>query len=680
MIGLGRFSSLGIGLAVSLVDNFTANAARVNNAMRNLATNQRALVQTGNAMQYSGMAATGAMIAMAIPLSRAVKTAAEFQYTMSGVKAATELGTEAMEKMNKKAMELGANTIFSAKQVAEGMYMLSKAGLTGAQVYESIGGVTSLAAATDVSLSMAGDFVAKLKNAFQLPASEIGRVGDILAMATFRSSTDMEHMSAAIKYTMATSAGLGMSLEETTAGIATIASMGMATSMGGTSMENFLRYLTRVLKNRPAPEDAIAMRNLGLSRKDFMTASGGIKDLSTIIESLRDPLSKLGTVDQLNTLITLFGVRGHRGGRALINAGQGGEGYSVRDMQNMLTYESTGYSDRIAKERQNNLYGWMEKMQESFITLGIAIGNALTPMLIIAFKAIRAFNEALATLVSTRLGKWLSTAIVGWVAWKGILGIVSFTLGGIMKLMASGVIAQGSFMWNLVNGFGRLNLSGRLFVGILGKIRRLLMASPLLISLLQGRFNSAGSLTSSVTGRFATLGGLLAQQAMRMIKPLWDTLKAGVTGFMALIARGGAALLGMLGPVGGVIAALVALAGLIWAFVKFFKKDKGPRLSAGDAAYLEEIRRIKAVEKQQTYDPKTGQYRLRTQQELDAMMAEAFAKSYNLLQPQVDLAGNPIKGQSNPTVNFMVGDSVISRDWETQRRLLLLYINSHIQR
>jgi hypothetical protein len=189
MLGLGQYSSLGVGLAVTLIDNFSGNANRINQSMNQMANNAQASQRAAaKAMQQSGAIMMGTSAMLAIPMAKAVDVASKFEYVMSGVKAATEATGTEFKALEKKAIDLGNSSIFSAKEVADAMYELSTAGYGAKETYEAIHGIVSLGATADVPLEQAALLAANIRNAFQIPASQTDRIADLLSMASIKSS------------------------------------------------------------------------------------------------------------------------------------------------------------------------------------------------------------------------------------------------------------------------------------------------------------------------------------------------------------------------------------------------------------------------------------------------------------------------------------------------------------
>lgn len=77
-------------------------------------------------LKVAAAAITGTATALAGVATAAAKTGADFESQMSRVKAISGATGEEFEKLKAQAIELGAETSFSASQAAEGMERLSQ--------------------------------------------------------------------------------------------------------------------------------------------------------------------------------------------------------------------------------------------------------------------------------------------------------------------------------------------------------------------------------------------------------------------------------------------------------------------------------------------------------------------------------------------------------------------------
>lgn len=169
---------------------------------------------------------------------------ASFESRMSGVRAVTQATGQEMAAMEQQAKQLGATTIFSASQAAEGMEFLGRAGFETREILEAMPGLLNLAAAGALDLGRAADIASNIVTGFGLEAKETGRVADVLAAAAANANTNVEQMGEAMKFVAPVAAGLAVSVEETAAAVGILSNAGIQAQMAGTSLRNVLGRLT----------------------------------------------------------------------------------------------------------------------------------------------------------------------------------------------------------------------------------------------------------------------------------------------------------------------------------------------------------------------------------------------------------------------------------------------------
>lgn len=102
----------------------------------------------------SGVAFAG----LGMSVKSAVSTFADFEATMSGVKAVLKPTEEEFKKLTEQAEILGATTKFSALETAEGTEMLARNGLNAQQILGgTLEATLNLAAATGTNIATAAD-------------------------------------------------------------------------------------------------------------------------------------------------------------------------------------------------------------------------------------------------------------------------------------------------------------------------------------------------------------------------------------------------------------------------------------------------------------------------------------------------------------------------------------------
>lgn len=86
-----------------------------------------------------------------------------------------------LEELRDLAIELGAETSFSATEAAEAMENLASAGFKTQEIMDAMPGMLDLAASSGEDLAASADIAASTLRGFGLEASEAGHVADVLA-------------------------------------------------------------------------------------------------------------------------------------------------------------------------------------------------------------------------------------------------------------------------------------------------------------------------------------------------------------------------------------------------------------------------------------------------------------------------------------------------------------------
>ena len=189
-------------------------------------------------LKVAAAAITGTATALAGVATAAAKTGADFESQMSRVKAISGATGEEFEKLKAQAIELGAETSFSASQAAEGMENLAAAGFTTTETMEAMPGLLDLAAASGEDLASSSDIATSALRGFGMEASEAGHVADVLAENANRTNSSVAETGEAMKYVAPLARSAGLSFEETAAAIGIMANAGIQGSQAGTTLRS----------------------------------------------------------------------------------------------------------------------------------------------------------------------------------------------------------------------------------------------------------------------------------------------------------------------------------------------------------------------------------------------------------------------------------------------------------
>lgn len=217
-------------------------------------------------------------------LKYGINIISEFEASMSEVKAITGATGGEFDALKKSALDLGAATKFTAKEVSQLQVAYGRLGFSTEEILGATGATLDLAAATGEDLAKSADVAGSIVRAFNLDASETIRVADVMASSFNKSALGLDNFGEAMKYVAPVAANAGLSLEQTTALLGVLADNGIRGSMAGTSLRKIISDLGQgaapVLSKRLQE-----MAKAGLSSSDAMDEVGRTAYASLLILS-----------------------------------------------------------------------------------------------------------------------------------------------------------------------------------------------------------------------------------------------------------------------------------------------------------------------------------------------------------------------------------------------------------
>lgn len=297
-----------------------------------------------------------------------LKVATDFEKGMSEVKAISGATGKDFDALREKAIELGADTAFSAGEVAEAMTEMAKAGWNSQQIIDGMEGVLAAAAASGEGLATVSTIVADTITGFGLAASDSTKVADLLTQAANSGTIGITDLGESFKYIAPVAGAMGLSVEDVTTAISAMSMAGIKGSQAGTSLRTML---SRMVK----PTDAVeaAMTELGIS---ITNQDGTMKSLDRIVSNLRDSFDGLTESEKAKYAATLAGQEGMSGMLSLLNL--------TEEEYNAIA-ESMGNANGVAAETaavmQDNLQSKIEQLGGSLESLAIKLSDYVIPYL-----------------------------------------------------------------------------------------------------------------------------------------------------------------------------------------------------------------------------------------------------------------------------------------------------------
>jgi TP901 family phage tail tape measure protein len=384
---------------------------------------------------FPGVAVAAA--GMTAALASTVKTAADFEATMSGVKAVMSPAevNQFGSSLEKLALQLGKDTAFSAKEAASGIEELIKGGLSAQDVLGGAAKSTlALAAAGGVALPDAAKIAANALAQFNLQGSDMARVADLIAGAANASAIDVGDFKFSLQAAGAVASTVGFSLDDLAGAIAVMGKAGIAGSDAGTSLK------TMMLNLQPSTKAQVEeFKRLGLVTEEganaFFTAEGRVRSMAEVAGILQTAMAGMTEQQRTASLEILFGSDAIRAGAVLAKEGAAGFDAMAAAM-GKVTAETVGAA------RLDNLSGSLKQLGGSLETVQIELGQKLIPLFRpLVDGATRAINAFLSLS-----DEWKTAIAVGGLVVTGLTAIAAAGLGliAILPTLTAGFAAAGT--------------------------------------------------------------------------------------------------------------------------------------------------------------------------------------------------------------------------------------------
>lgn len=542
----GVIEFLGVDKAVAEVKKLDSTVAAMKKNTQQIGKGSQ---QLGQGLQ--GVAVGGAAVGAGFGL--AIKQASDFEQAMANINSVNELTQAQFKLLERTALQMGATTVFSATEAAEGMFELTKAGLTAEQSVQAIPGVLAAAATEGLGLAQASEIVVSVLQGQNLQMDQATKVADVLAQTANSTAAGITDLGEAFKYANQLSAAGLVGFEDTAAALGILSNAGLKGSIAGTSLVAMFNQITK-----PSKDVQKAFGGIN-NMMDLFTdkTTGKMKDLPQLIEIIGQAADQQSNDFQKMAFLTDFvGVEGAKAFSALRRA------VTAKDAQGRPMFQglredienSAGAADKMAKKRLNTLQGSLKLITSALETVSIGLGQQFIPMLTEGAKEIQKLAEQAGSIFMVLMkGQEELT--------KGDLELLNTPMGRFIQGFIAGVkeamqVAKDSF--NAIRGAlatfgigaqGAEQDTGRL----IGKFALLFaMATPLI-----GGFLLIGAAVGSLINTFMGLGNILIGTA----KLWWNMSTIAVKGIM-MIGKGAIWLL--TNPIGWWILGIAAVVAAGW--------------------------------------------------------------------------------------------------------------------
>lgn len=418
--------------AISVEKDWEASSGKIGKAISKIGS----IASKG--LKIAATAITGTATALGGVATAAVKVGSDFEAQMSRVQAISGATGKELEELRSQAVELGADTSFSASEAAQGMENLAAAGFETNEIMDAMPGLLDLAAASGEDLASSSDIAASTLRGFGLAAEDAGHVADVLAENANRTNSSVTETGEAMKYIAPLARAAGISMEETAAAIGIMANAGIQGSQAGTTLRGALSRLSK-----PTADMQQAMNELGI---EFYDSEGKMLSLADQVGMLQSAMEGMTDEQKNNYLVTLYGQEALSGMLALINEGP--------DSLASLTaaYEQCdGSAQTAAATMQDNLKGAVEELSGSAESLGIVFYDSVAGSL---KEAAQSATDSVNNITDAFNNGGLSSAIEA--AGNEFANLATSAAAQAPKMVDAAVSFIQSFVQGIVDNRGQL--------------------------------------------------------------------------------------------------------------------------------------------------------------------------------------------------------------------------------
>ena len=439
-----------VGISMVLRDGFSQQAGRISSSYAQLMNDMnqwnRAVTQSAGAAFDYGTKLVGGMY-------EAYKHSAEVSnqiFMTSKIAGAT---AEQSKRLMEVAQQVNMQTPLTNYDIASGERYLAMAGNSAEAIESMIGPAAQLASIFEMQLGGKGgvaDLMTNIMATFGIASKDASKVADILGVATTSANINLTDLAQSLQYSGATFRNAGIDLQTAAASIGVLGDQGIQASSAGTALANMIRYLTLSITGQKT-KGAKMLEAMGISKDELVDSYGNLKDLGTLMSVIAEKMGKLSGTAREAAMYNIFGVRGQRAASGLFQAIWNGSDkmQAIIDKEN----NSSGWTDKITKERMNTPQGMIDALNASIDNLKVGFGQAVTvfsPLI----TGIAKLSNWIAEISTTGIGSFVlklitsativTTLIAGFSLIRGTLRMVTTMMGSLTATATAASTATAS--------------------------------------------------------------------------------------------------------------------------------------------------------------------------------------------------------------------------------------------
>lgn len=220
---------------------------------------------------------------------------------------------ERFNAMNMTLRNIGVQTKFTAPEVASAGKFLAMAGQGVEEIQGSMRAIANLALIGDTDLGQTADVTTNIMAGFNIKASQMDRVADVLTKTFTSSNTTLMELAESFKYVGSISRQAGLKFEDVAAAMGVLGNAGVKGSSAGTALRNIIYNVLA-----PTKKQAEAWKSTGIKTTDEY---GNMRSLSDLFADLGRYTQDMTSESKVKLFSALFFKRASTSAASLgINA------------------------------------------------------------------------------------------------------------------------------------------------------------------------------------------------------------------------------------------------------------------------------------------------------------------------------------------------------------------------
>lgn len=389
---------------------------------------------TAQAEMFNGLATVGKAAffgvgaAAVAGLGASVGMAADFQSQMTKLVGTAGESEGQIGLVSRGILDMAGAVGYSARSLADGMYMVESAGFHGGQGLDVLRASAMAAKAENADMKVVADAVTSALNAYSMSGDKATKVTDMLLQATAQGKMTFQDLAGSLYHVLPIAATAHIGLNEVTAALATMTMQGVPAEVAATDLQYAIKGL-----EVPSKIAQAEFKKLGMDAHHFANElqskglAATIQDLTTSVgqkfpagsAQYNEAVSRIvGNVEGLNAILMVSGDH-------------------TKTFHNNLTAgaSASGKTNQAFNEQIGTLSGRWSQVTSGAEAYGIKLGTVVIPYTLKAMDGIANLSSWLSKHRDTTIA--IAGAIAGPLAVAMTLWIIQLGIAAVETVAAT---------------------------------------------------------------------------------------------------------------------------------------------------------------------------------------------------------------------------------------------------